>query len=86
MRHTNAAAGRTAHAPGDDPLARALKELNSRALRAACPSGHKCRIPRVCRCRGVIVRKSFQVEYTSEAKALIWNIRGDCDLTLWWSG
>ena len=42
MRNTYTAAARAAHAPGDDTLARALKEaLNSRALRA-CPSGHKC--------------------------------------------
>ena len=42
MRNTYTAAARAAHAPGDDKLARALKEaLNSRALRA-CPSGHKC--------------------------------------------
>ena len=42
MRNTYTAAARAAHAPGDDSLARALKEaLNSRALRA-CPSGHKC--------------------------------------------
>ena len=42
MRNTYTAAARAAHAPGDDTLARALKEaLNSRALRAR-PSGHKC--------------------------------------------
>ena len=44
MRNANTAAGRAAHAPGDDPLARAL-ELNSRALRVVRPSGHKCGIP-----------------------------------------
>ena len=42
MRNTYTTAARAAHAPGDDTLARALKEaLNSRALRAR-PSGHKC--------------------------------------------
>ena len=59
MRNANTAAGRAAHAPGDDPLARALKELNSRALRVR-PSGHKCAIPSLPR-RGVIVRKSFHL-------------------------
>lgn len=60
MRNTNTAAGRAAHAPGDDPLARALKELNSRALRVGGPSGHKCAIPSLPR-RGVIVRKSLDL-------------------------
>ena len=42
MRNTYTAAARAAHAPGDDTLARALKEaLNSRTVRG-CPSGHKC--------------------------------------------
>ena len=40
MRNTYTAAMRAADAPGDDPLARALRELNSRALRV-CPSAHK---------------------------------------------
>lgn len=48
MRNTYTAAARAAHAPGDDTLARALKEaLNSRALRAR-PSGHKCIDPARC--------------------------------------
>ena len=39
MRNTYTAAARAAHAPGDDTLARALKEaLNSRALRVASSS------------------------------------------------
>ena len=59
MRNTNTAAGRAAHAPGDDPLARALKELNSRALRVVGPSDHKCRIPRVCRVGVLLFAKSF---------------------------
>lgn len=42
MRNTYTAAVRASHTPGDDTLARALKEaLKSCALRV-CPSGHKC--------------------------------------------
>ena len=52
MRNTYTTAARAAHAPGDDTLARALKEaLNSRALRAR-PSGHKCIDPARLRRRG----------------------------------
>ena len=58
MRNTYTTAARAAHAPGDDTLARALKEaLNSRALRAR-PSGHKCIDPARLRRRGGITRNS----------------------------
>jgi hypothetical protein len=58
MRNTYTAAMRAADAPGDDPLARALRELNSRALRV-CPSAHKfVAILRVLARWGVIVSQN----------------------------
>ena len=77
MRNTNTAAGRAAHAPGDDPLARALKELNSRALRVGGPSGHKCAIPSLPR-RGVIVRKSLDLRSSLFVDYTWYSHMGNC--------
>ena len=69
MRNTYTTAARAAHAPGDDTLARALKEaLNSRALRAR-PSGHKCIDPARLRRGGgnASGRPSMQTSASSSA-------------------
>ena len=61
MRNTYTTAARAAHAPGDDTLARALKEaLNSRALRAR-PSGHKCIDPARLRAGEAIPADTYSV-------------------------